>query len=307
MSNNKAPVAGEFIRKSAGFRSWVVAADSIARFAAEPGRYHLYISRNCPWAHRTVLVRELKGLQDVISLDVLGYRRSDDNEWIFRPEIDGCTIDTVNGFSGINQIYQTTDPDYAGSKTVPVLFDKKSNTVVSNESADIIRMFNSAFDNWASNADLDLYPPHLRDRIDEINAWTYSQFNNGVYRTGFAKSQDAYEAGFEDVFSALDRLESILTDSVFLCGEQLTEADVRVFVTLFRFDPVYFIRFKCNKTMIEFGYPQLWAYLQRLYQTPGFAASSNLGHIKNGYFGRSGNEIVPLGWGEDYLGKLSGN
>ncbi len=306
MVENRAPIAGEFVRKTAGFRSWIVADDPGARFIAEPDRYHLYISRNCPWAHRTALVRELKGLQELISIDVMGYRRSDDNEWIFRPEIDGCTIDSVNGFSGIKQIYHTTDPEYAGSATVPVLFDKHANCVVSNESAEIIRMFNSAFDAWASNPDLDLYPLHLRDQIDEINGWTYHLLNNGVYRAGFAETQEAYAAGFNDVFTALDRLEEILADAKYLCGEQLTEADVRVFVTLFRFDPVYFIRFKCNKAMIEVGYPQLWKYLRRLYQIPGFATSSNLTHIKNGYFGRSGNGIVPTGWGDDYLRRLTG-
>ncbi len=305
MTDNSAPITGEFVRQTSGFRSWVTSDDPNARFVAEPDRYHLYISRNCPWAHRTALTRELKGLQNVISMDVLGYRRSDDNEWIFRPEIDGCTIDTVNGFSGINQIYRTTDPDYAGSATVPVLFDKKLNCVVSNESAEIIRMFNSVFNAWANNSDLDLCPPHLRDQIDETNDWIYHQFNNGVYRTGFAKTQDAYEAGFNDVFAALDHMEKILSDTAYLCGEQLTEADVRAYVTLFRFDPVYFVRFKCNRTMIETGYPKLWEYLKRLYRTPGFATSSKLSHIKNGYFGRSGNGIVPMGWGEDYLAKLS--
>jgi putative glutathione S-transferase len=304
MSVVNTPLDGEFVRKDSGFRSWIVNDDPHARFVAEPNRYHLYISRNCPWAHRTALVRELKGLQDVISMDVLGFRRSDENEWIFRPEIEGCTIDTVNGFSGINQIYQTADPNYDGKATVPVLFDRKLNCVLSNESADIIRMFNSAFNTWASNAELDLYPAHLHDLIDETNEWTYPQFNNGVYRTGFASTQGAYEAGFNDVFTALDRMESILSNTSFLCGDQLTEADVRVYVTLFRFDPVYFIRFKCNKSMIEFGYPNLWAYLKRLYKIPGFAASSNLSHIKNGYFGRTGNGTVPMGWDEDYLKKL---
>jgi putative glutathione S-transferase len=299
MSEKTKPVKGEFIRTSSLFRSWVVADDPEARFYAEPGRYHLYISRNCPWAHR-----ELKGLQDVISMDVLGYRRSDENEWIFRPEIEGCTIDTVNGFSGINQIYHTTDANYSGTATVPVLFDKKLNCVVSNESADIIRMLNTAFNEWAADPGLDLYPEPLRPLIDETNEWTYHQFNNGVYRAGFAKSQQAYEAAFDEVFAALDRMESILADSEFLCGQQLTEADVRVYVTLFRFDPVYFIRFKCNKTMVEFGYANLWTYLKRLYQIPAFAASSNLFHIKNGYFGRSGNQIVPRGWEEGYLDKL---
>lgn len=304
MSIVKSPVAGEFIRQSSGFRSWIVDDDPHARFVAEPDRYHLYISRNCPWAHRAALVRELKGLQDVISMDVLGYRRSDDNEWIFRPEIDDCTVDSVNGFSGINQIYATTDADYQGSATVPVLFDKKLNCVVSNESADIIRMFNSAFNAWAGKTELDLYPATLREKIDAINEWTYRQFNNGVYRAGFAKSQAAYEEAFKDVFVALDRMEDLLSVTRFLCGDQLTAADVRVYVTLFRFDPVYYIRFKCNKTMIEFGYPNLWAYLKRLYQIPGFAETSNLSHIKNGYFGRTGNGIVPMGWGDDYLRKL---
>jgi putative glutathione S-transferase len=304
MADQSAPIAGEFVRKTSGFRSWIVNDDSQARFPAEPDRYHLYISRNCPWSHRTVLVRELKGLQNVVSMDVLGYRRSDDDEWVFRPEIDGCTEDTVNGFSGMRQIYHVADPDYAGSANVPVVFDKKLNTVVSNESADIIRMFNSGFDAWATNPELDLCPSELRDQIDDTNDWTYRQLNNGVYRAGFSRSQDAYEAAFEDVFNALDRMEKILIDSSFLCGEQLTEADVRVYVTLFRFDPVYFIRFKCNRTMIETGYPNLWAYLKRLYGIPGFAESTNLSHIKNGYFGRSGNEIVPLGWGDDYLKKL---
>lgn len=296
--------SGKFIRKDSVFRSWIVNDDPGARYVAEPDRYHLYISRNCPWAHRTALARELKGLQDVISLDVLGYRRSDDNEWIFRPEVEGCTVDTVNGFSGINQIYATTDPDYAGSKTVPVLFDKKTNSVVSNESSEIIRMFNSVFNQWAGNAELDLYPQNLREQIDAINEWTYHQFNNGVYRTGFASTQKAYEQAFADVFDALDRMEALLADRLFLCGDHLTEADVRVYVTLFRFDPVYFLRFKCNKAMIEYGYPNLWAYLKRLYQIPGFSETSNLTHIKNGYFGRTDKGIVPLGWGEDYLEML---
>jgi putative glutathione S-transferase len=304
MDDNTAPIAGEWVRQTAGFRSWVVNDDPDARFVAEPDRYHLYISRNCPWSHRTALVRELKGLQDVISMDVLGYRRSDDNEWVFRPEIEGCTVDSVNGFSGIRQIYALTDPDYPGSATVPVLFDKKLNIAVSNESAEIIRMFNSAFNEWAGNPDLDLYPAHLRELIDETNDWTYRLFNNGVYRAGFAKSQEAYEAAFDDVFSALDRLESILGDSLFICGNQLTESDARVYVTLFRFDPVYFIRFKCNRSMIETGYPNLWAYLKRLYKISGFAESTNLHHIKNGYYGRSGDCLIPAGWGEDYLDKL---
>ena len=294
MSVVKSPVAGEFIRKSSGFRCWIVDDNSQAEFVAEPGRYHLYISRNCPWAHRSALVRELKGLQDVVSMDVLGYRRSDDNEWIFRPEIEGCTVDTVNGFSGINQIYATTDPDYQGSATVPVLFDKKLNCVVSNESADIIHMFNNVFNAWATNPELDLYPIDLHKKIDAVNEWTYRQLNNGVYRAGFAKSQQAYEEAYGDVFTALDRLEALLSNARFLCGDQLTTADIRVYATLFRFDPVYFIRFKCNKTMIEFGYPNLWAYLKRLYQTPGFAQTSNLDHIKNGYFGRTGNGTVPV-------------
>jgi len=304
MSTDGQSIKGEFIRKTSLFRSKIVANDQAAQFSAEPDRYHLYISRNCPWAHRTALVRELKGLQGVISLDVLGYRRSDENEWIFRPEIEGCTVDSVNGFSGINEIYHTTDPDYGGTATVPVLFDKKHNCVVSNESAEIIRMFNTEFNAWASNPDLDLYPEALRALIDETNTWTYHQFNNGVYRAGFAESQAAYESAFDDVFTAMDRMEAVLANRTYLCGEQLTEADIRVYVTLFRFDPVYFIRFKCNKTMVEFGYPKLWAYLKRLYQIPAFSASSNLFHIKNGYFGRTGNQLVPRGWDEDYLLKL---
>ncbi len=242
MSAKNASVSGQFVRKESLFRSWIVDDDHEARFVAEPERYHLYISRNCPWAHRTALVRELKGLQDVISMDVLGYRRSDDNEWIFRPEIEGCTVDTVNDFSGINQIYRTTDPDYQGSATVPVLFDKELNCVVSNDSANIIRMFNTVFNTWADKPGLDLYPQKLRQSIDETNDWVYRQFNNGVYRAGFAKSQVAYEAAFDDVFSALDRLELIVANNQYVCGAGLTEADVRLYVTLFRFDPVYFIR-----------------------------------------------------------------
>ncbi len=306
MANISAPMSGEFVRQTAGFRSWIEKDEPDARFIAEPDRYHLYVSRNCPWSHRTALVRELKGLQEVISMDVLGYRRSDDNEWVFRPEIEGCTVDSVNGFSGMRQIYAVSDPEYQGSATVPVLFDKKLNIAVSNESAEIIRMFNHVFNEWANNPKLDLYPSALREHIDETNDWTYRQFNNGVYRAGFAESQEAYEAAFEDVFDALDHMESILSDSLFLCGEQMTEADARVYVTLFRFDPVYFIRFKCNQSMIETGYPNVWAYLKRLYQIPGFAESTSLFHIKNGYFGRTGNEIVPKGWGDDYLRKLSG-
>lgn len=306
MVDNHAPIAGEFVRATSGFRSRIIADNPTAPFAAEPNRYHLYISRNCPWSHRTALVRELKGLQDVVSMDVLGYRRSDDDEWIFRPEIDGCTADSVNGLSGMRMIYRRADPGYTGNATVPVLFDKNSNKIVNNESAEIIRIFNNAFDAWADNRDLDLYPVDLRDRIDEINDWIYRLFNNGVYRTGFAKSQEAYESSFADVFAALDRIEETLSDSSFLCGDQLTEADVRAYVTLFRFDPVYFIRFKCNRSMIEFGYPRAWSYLKRLYKIPGFAESTNLHHIKNGYFGRSGNGMVPGGWGDDYIEKLGG-
>jgi putative glutathione S-transferase len=306
MPEEKKPIPGSFVRKDSLFRSWISDGETANRFPAEPGRYHLYISRNCPWAHRAALARELKGLQDVITMDVLGYRRSDDNEWIFRPEVDGCTADSVNGFSGINAIYHTTDPDYKGSATVPVLFDKRLNRVVSNESAEIIRMFNTAFNRWAKNPELDLYPEELREIIDETNEWAYHKLNNGVYRAGFAKSQDAYESAYEDVFSALDRLNSILEKRQYLAGDRLTEADIRVYVTLFRFDPVYFTRFKCNKTMIEFGYPNLWDYLKHLYRIPEFAATTNLDHIKNGYFGRTGNQIVPLGWSADYLQKLRG-
>ncbi|XP_077990181.1 glutathionyl-hydroquinone reductase YqjG-like [Glandiceps talaboti] len=280
---------GEFVRGVSAARNWIT-ADGSSGFKAEPGRYHLYIANNCPWCHRTVLTRAIKGLQDVISMDVCWYRRDGDKGWMFNSEIPGCTEDTVNGKKYIKEIYKMSD---LVQSSVPILWDKKTKVVVNNESSEIIRMLNCEFNEWAK-VSIDLYPPNLRNEIDEFNNWIYPEVNNGAYKAGFAHSQEAYDPAVRVVFKAFDRLEEILSKRRFLCGDQMTEADVRLFPTLFRFDHVYVVRFKCNKKML-IDYKYLPEYVRDTYQQKGVAEACNIDHCIKGYFGRTGYGIIPIG------------
>ncbi|MBA6412935.1 glutathione S-transferase family protein [Parahaliea sp. F7430] len=284
---------GEFKRQDSRFRSWVSADGSAgptgsAGFKAEPGRYHLYVSLACPWAHRTLIFRQLKGLQDMIDVTVVkplmlsnGWELSDDQY----------------GLDYMYQLYLKADPNYEGRVTVPVLWDKQTKTIVSNESADIIRMLNSAFNGLTGN-DSDYYPEHLQAKIDPINERVYELINNGVYRAGFATSQEAYEEAYYKLFDALDWVEGILSQQRYLAGSTLTEADWRLFTTLIRFDAVYHGHFKANRQRIA-DYPAISNYLRELYQLPGIAQTVDFTHIKQHYYGSHDSinptGIVPLG------------
>ena len=286
---------GEFIRWESGFRHWVTADGSPGPsgeggFPAAPDRYHLYVSYACPWAHRTLILRALKGLEELISVSVV-HPLMPPESWVFG-EYPGATPDHVHGFDKLLQLYAHSAPDFDGVVTVPVLYDKQRQVIVNNESAEIIRMLNSAFDAWG-NADLDLYPAELRAEIDAVNALVYDNVNNGVYRTGFATTQAAYEDAFDKLFATLDQLEARLTTQRYLVGERITEADWRLFTTLVRFDPVYHGHFKCNRQRLV-DYPNLWAYTRELYQVPGIAETVNMDHIKRHYYG-SHKHINPTG------------
>ena len=292
--------AGEFIRWESGFRHWVTVDGSAGSsgaggFKAEPDRYHLYVSYACPWAHRTLIYRALKGLEDVISVSVV-HPLMPEESWIFG-EYPGSTADHIHGFDKLHQIYQHSDPDFDGIVTVPVLYDKHQKQIVNNESSEIIRMLNSAFDQWG-RANVDYYPADLRNDIDVINRLVYENVNNGVYRTGFATTQHAYEQAYRALFDTLDELEKHLSKHRYLVGGQITEADWRLFPTLLRFDSVYFSHFKCNRQLLM-EYSNLWGYTRELYQIDGVAATVNMDHIKKHYYGshRSLNPtgIVPLG------------
>ena len=296
---------GRFVRQDSKFRNWVTpdgapGPTGDGGFKAEPGRYHLYVSSACPWAHRTLIFRALKRLEDVISVSVVHHYLGADG-WTFVAE-DGATGDTLYGLDYLHQIYTRADPGHSGRVTVPVLWDKKRETIVNNESAEIIRMLNSAFDEWG-DATLDFYPQRLREEIDRINALVYPAINNGVYRAGFATSQEAYEEAFRTLFEALDTVEERLSRHRYLVGERLTEADWRLFTTLLRFDPVYVGHFKCNLRRIA-DYPNLSNYLRDLYQVPGVAGTVNLHHIKTHYYGSHESinpaRIVPVGPELDY-------
>ena len=286
---------GKFERKDSAFRDFV-RADGSTRFAAEPGRYHLYISLACPWAHRTLIFRKLKGLEDAISLSIVDPYMGE-NGWEFGSSPD-TIADSVNGAKKLHEIYTKADPNYTGRVTVPVMWDRKLETIVSNESAEIIRMFNAEFDSIAERPDFDYYPETLRTEIDAMNAFVYPSINNGVYRCGFATTQAAYEEAFADLFSALDRLEELLGRQRYLVGDQITEADWRLFTTLVRFDAVYVGHFKCNLRRIA-DMPNLHGYLRELYQVPGVAETVNLAHIKRHYYESHGTinptGIVPAG------------
>lgn len=286
---------GRFVRQDSAFRNWVTRDGSPGPggeggFEAEAGRYHLYVSLACPWAHRTLIFRRLKKLEEMIGVSVVNPLMLDEG-WTFEPG-DGVVPDPVDNARYLHQVYTRADPHYTGRVTVPVLWDLKRNTIVSNESAEIIRMFNSAFDDVGA-AEADFYPAGLREEIDAVNAEVYDRVNNGVYKAGFATTQAAYEEAVLALFEALDGLEARLSRRRYLVGDRITEADWRLFTTLVRFDPVYFGHFKCNLRRLV-DYPNLWAYTRELYQLPGIAETVNFGHIKGHYY-RSHRTVNPTG------------
>ena len=290
---------GEFVRSVSGFRNWVTTDGNAGPtgdggFTAESGRYHLYVSYACPWAHRTLIFRTLRGLQDVISVSVV-HPLMPAESWVFG-EYPGATEDHVNQANYLYENYLKADPNFDGLVTVPVLWDKNRQTIVNNESSEIIRMLNSAFDEFANvdaGVGIDFYPQALREEIDAINQSVYDSINNGVYRSGFARTQQAYNAAYDRLFNTMDDLEARLSTQRYLVGEKITEADWRLFVTLVRFDAVYYSHFKTNKKRL-IDYPNLWAYTRELYQVPGVAETVNMDHIKNHYFG-SHRSINPTG------------
>ncbi|EGR0768517.1 glutathione-dependent reductase [Vibrio parahaemolyticus] len=280
---------GKFVREDAGFRDWIK-NDSEAVFQPESGRYHLYVSHACPWAHRTLIFRKLKGLEPHIDVTVVCPDMLSQGWQMGLPE-------PLFGHTRMHQIYTQAKPDYTGRVTVPVLWDKKTNTIVSNESSEIIRMFNSAFNDLTGNHD-DYYPEPLRGVIDEWNDYIYPNVNNGVYRCGFATSQEAYEEAFESLFSALDKIDGHLATHRYLAGNKITEADWRLFTTLVRFDAVYVGHFKCNKQRIA-DYVNIQGYLKELYQIDGIADTTDFYHIKRHYYfshtGINPTQVVPKG------------
>ena len=291
---------GHFVRKSSQFRNWITPDGAAgptgsSGFKAEAGRYHLYVSLACPWAHRTLIFRVLKGLEDKISISVVHWYMAEDG-WTFETG-DGVIPDVVNGANFLHQVYTKSKPEYSGRVTVPVLWDKKQGTIVSNESSEIIRMFNSAFDGVGATGG-DYYPNVLRTQIDELNDRIYDTLNNGVYRCGFATTQAAYEAAVMPLFDTLDWLESLLAKARYLTGNLITEADWRLFTTLIRFDAVYVGHFKCNLRRI-IDYPNLSNYLRDLYQRPGVAKTVNMQHIKGHYYSSHAtinpSGVVPTG------------
>ncbi|GIT88407.1 glutathione S-transferase family protein [Roseobacter sp. OBYS 0001] len=291
---------GSFKRQDAKFRNWITHDGSAGPsgtggFTPDSGRYHLYISHACPWAHRTMIFRTLKGLEDHITIsavhpDMLG------EGWTFEADDKGATGDTLYNSAFARDIYTRADPRFTGRVTVPILWDKQRETIVSNESSEIIRMFNAAFNGLTGNSD-DYWPEPLRDAIAPVNERIYDTFNNGVYKAGFATTQQAYDAAIVPLFDTLDWLEERLSHNRYLMGDQLTEADWRLFTTLVRFDPVYHLHFKCNRKRIV-DYPNLWGYTRDLYQTPGVANTVNFDHIVRHYHYShetiNPNRIIPI-------------
>ncbi|KAI9218179.1 glutathione S-transferase [Blastocladiella britannica] len=294
---NWASKDGEFRRQVSSFRDHV-STDPNAKFSAESGRYHLYVSWACPWAHRTMLVRALKGLEDCISVSVVHYMMGPEG-WQFpstETECPGATPDHLYGAKHIRELYFKANADYSGRFTVPVLWDKKTHTIVNNESAEIIRMFNTTFDAFASRPGITFYPPEDAVQIEALNEWIYNDINNGVYRAGFATSQDAYERAVVPLFAAIDRVEAVLANSKgpWLCGADLTEADIRLWTTIVRFDAVYHTHFKCNLKTIEDNYPHIMKWGAHLWSMPGVKETLNMEHIKRHYY-ESHRHINPFG------------
>ncbi|XP_078482198.1 glutathionyl-hydroquinone reductase YqjG-like [Ciona intestinalis] len=274
-------VKGAFVRKESEFRNEIKEG---GEFPPESGRYHLYVSLACPWAHRTLISRKLKGLENVISYTVVDFLMLE-NGWRFNENVEQCEKDPMFDAKYMKDIYHQVSPGYTGRITVPVLFDKKTKKIVNNESSEIIRMFNKSFNNYCATdgqRELDFYPENLRSQIEEVNGWVYPNINNGVYRCGFARSQEAYDLAVHGLFKHLDKLEDLLSKQRYLTGCRLTEADIRLYTTLIRFDPVYHGHFKCNKKRIV-DYPNIWNYLKELYQKPEFGETTNMNHITKHY------------------------
>ena len=297
--------SGEFIRPASAVRDIVGAPDG--KYPAVPGRYHLYVAYNCPWCHRCILTRSLLGLQDVISMDVCFPLRTEadhpsgESRWQFCPEgrmglnkrhykFDSCTSDSVNGMPTVYDINKMCNHDL---NSVPLLFDKETNTCVNNDSAEIIRMMATAFKRFSS-PNVDLYPASLGADIDQYNEWIHAEINNGAYKAGFSSAQEFYELAYHKYFDAFDKLDRIFRDRKFLCGDAISEADVRLFPTIFRHDPIYYLRFKLNKAYVR-EYPNLWRWLCDMYKIPAVSSESPLEPMKVGYFGRTPNNIIPVG------------
>lgn len=291
---------GRFIRSASQFRNWITKDGSAgpsgrAGFKAEADRYHLYVSHACPWANRTMIFRKLKGLEDMISVSVVHWHMAEEG-WTFE-DGEGVIADPINSAKYLRDVYLEANNIYSGRVTVPVLWDKQTNTIVSNESSEIIRMFNTAFDDIGAKAG-DYYPEVLRQEIDQVNERIYDTINNGVYKSGFATTQEAYEEAVVPLFETLDWLEERLATQRYLFGDQTTEADWRLFTTLVRFDAVYYSHFKTNiKRLVD--YPSLWAYTRDLYQQDGIAETINMDHIKKHYYGShesiNPSGVVPIG------------
>eukprot|EP00033_Pygsuia_biforma_P001843 GCRY01002061.1.p1 GENE.GCRY01002061.1~~GCRY01002061.1.p1 ORF type:complete len:318 (+),score=46.11 GCRY01002061.1:257-1210(+) len=300
---------GHFQREPPQFLN-VISNAPQSKFPPEKNRYHLYVSLACPWACRTLMVRALKGLSDVIGVSVVHYYNSEKG-WCFDgygvdkgKDTEGVIPDTVNNVNFISELYQKTFPGYSGRITVPVLWDKKQSVIVNNESSQIIRMLNSEFNEFATNPTLDLYPSNLKTEIDAINEWIYHDINNGVYKCGFASTQTAYEDSFQKLFAALDRVEDILADHHWLLGNTFTEADVRLFTTLIRFDAVYFGHFKCNRNQLR-DMPGIRRFIRRVYHLPEVTPTVHFGHIKGHYYMShthiNPTQIIPLGPDLSYI------
>jgi putative glutathione S-transferase len=292
---------GKFERSASAFRNWITQDGSAgpsgqSGFQAEAGRYHIYVSYACPWAHRVLIYRTLKGLEDHISVSIVHWYMAE-NGWTFSPDDEGLVKDDLFGHDFAYQLYQSADPNYSGRVTVPIVWDKQNNTIVSNESSEIIRMLNSAFNRAGGNME-DYYPQDKRNEIDALNERIYNTLNNGVYRCGFATSQEAYDDAIGPLFETMDFLEHILKEKRFLTGDAPTEADWRLFPTLYRFDAVYHGHFKCNlKRLVD--YPNLWAYTRDLYQWPGIRSTVNMDHARLHYHKShdtiNPHRILPIG------------
>jgi putative glutathione S-transferase len=300
---------GRFVRAETQFRNWITpdgrpGPTGAGGFKAEPGRYHLYVSLACPWAHRTLIMRRLKGLEDALGVSVVHWHMAD-HGWEFRSG-PGATGDRLFGLDYLHQVYTRARPDYTGRVSVPVLWDMERQTIVNNESAEIIRMFNSAFDRVGATGP-DYYPEPRRAAIDAVNHQVYERVNNGVYKAGFARSQEAYDEAVTALFETFDQLEERLSGQRYLVGDRITEADIRLFTTLVRFDPVYVGHFKCNLRRLV-DYPRLWPYARELYQHQGVAETVDFHHIKQHYYGSmetvNPSGIVPKGplidWAESH-------
>ena len=280
---------GEFDRQPTSFR------DTVAPEDVEAGRYHLYVCYACPWAHRTLVTRALLGLEDAITVDFVDPYR-DDGGWQFTPEKEGCTVDSVHGADYLREVYVEADPNYTGRVTVPVLWDREEGTIVNNESREIMRILTTRFGELGNG--VDLAPPELREDVDRILDEIYEPINNGVYRAGFAETQEAYDEAVTELFDALDRWDEVLADQRYLAGDRLTEADIAMYTTLVRFDEVYHTHFMCNHRLVR-EYDDLWPYLRDLYRTRGFGGTTRMDHITEHYYtthpGVSPKRIVPVG------------